>query len=95
MNDQLALNQLLNKDFEMDLTLTEEELKAKLRQAFAWMLDNDISKMMQILYRADVNEERLKELLISRSDLPSAEVIAEEYLNRQRQKIETRKMYSA
>ena len=94
MKDQQALNQLLNKDFELEGTLTEEELRNKLIHAFSWMLDNDISKMMQILYRADVEEERLKSLLISRSHLPSAEVIADEYLNRQRRKIETRKMYS-
>lgn len=94
MKDQQALSQLLNKDFELEETLTEQELRDKLIHAFSWMLDNDISKMMQILYRADVEEERLKSLLISSSHLPSAEVIADEYLSRQRRKIETRKLYS-
>ena len=63
-------------------------------QAFAYLLDNDISKMMNILYRTDVDEEKLKSLLISNSELPSAEVIAEAYLRRQKEKIETRKKYS-
>ena len=94
MDDLKALSRIIENDFELENELSAEQLREKMVHAFSWLLDNDISKMMNILYRADVDEERLKSLLISRSQLPSAEVIADEYISRQMQKIETRKKYS-
>jgi len=94
MDDLKALSRIIENDFELENGLSAEQLREKMIHAFSWLLDNDISKMMNILYRTDVDEERLKSLLISRSQLPSAEVIADEYISRQLQKIETRKKYS-
>jgi hypothetical protein len=94
MDDITTLSRIIGKDFELEEGLSEELIRQQMIHAFTWLLDNDISRMMNILYRADVNEERLKSLLISRSQLPSAEVIADEYINRQKQKIETWKKYS-
>lgn len=94
MEDFKSLSKIISTDFEVEEMLTEDMLRARLIEAFAYLLDNNISKMMNILYRTDVDEEKLKKLLISNSDLPSAEVIADAYLNRQKQKIETRKKYS-
>jgi hypothetical protein len=94
MDDLKALSRIIGNDFELENELSAEQLREKMIHAFSWLLDNDISKMMNILYRTDVDEERLKSLLISRSQLPSAEVIADEYISRQMQKIETRKKYS-
>ncbi|ACU03778.1 hypothetical protein [Pedobacter heparinus] len=89
-----SLSLIIAKDFEVEELGTETMLRARLIEAFAYLLDHNISKMMNILYRADVNEEKLKTLLISNSDLPSAEVIADAYISRQKEKIETRKKYS-
>ncbi|AMP99437.1 hypothetical protein AY601_2548 [Pedobacter cryoconitis] len=94
MDDLKVLCRIIGNDFELEDELSAEQLRGKMVYAFSWLLDNDISKMMNILYRTDVNEERLKSLLISSSQLPSAEVIADEYISRQLQKIETRKKYS-
>ena len=95
MDDLISLSTLIGKDFELEQEITEAAIREKMIRAFSWLLDNDISKMMQILYRADVNEEKLKSLLVSRSTLPSAEIIADEYISRQKQKVETRKRYSS
>ncbi|MBB5634658.1 hypothetical protein HDF26_002668 [Pedobacter cryoconitis] len=94
MDDLKALSRIIGNDFELENELSAEQLREKMVHAFSWLLDNDISKMMNILYRTDVDEERLKSLLIGRSQLPSAEVIADEYIRRQMQKVETRKKYS-
>ena len=94
MEDLKSLTTIISRDFEIEDLLSEALLRERLVQAFAYLLDNDISKMMNILYRTDVNEDELKKLLISNSELPSAEVIADAYLARQKQKIETRKKYS-
>lgn len=95
MEDIKALSRIIGKDFELEKDLSAELLRKKMVHAFSWLLDNDISKMMNILYRADVDEEKLKSLLISSSQLPSAEVIADEYIRRQQQKVETWKKYSS
>lgn len=94
MEDFKSLSRIVSTDFEVDDILSEELLRARLIEAFAYLLDNNISKMMNILYRTDVNEEKLKALLISNSNLPSAEVIADAYISRQKEKVETRKKYS-
>jgi hypothetical protein len=94
MEDLKSLTTIISRDFEIEDLLSEALLRERLVQAFAYLLDNDISKMMNILYRTDVNEDKLKKLLISNSELPSAEVIADAYLARQKEKIETRKKYS-
>lgn len=94
MDDLKSLSTIISRDFEIEDLSSEALLRERLVQAFAYLLDNDISKMMNILYRTDVNEDKLKKLLISNSELPSAEVIADAYLTRQKEKIETRKKYS-
>nr|WP_121273346.1 hypothetical protein [Pedobacter schmidteae] len=94
MEDFKSLSTIVSTDFEVDDIVSEELLRARLIEAFAYLLDNNISKMMNILYRTDVNEEKLKALLISNSNLPSAEVIADAYISRQKEKVETRKKYS-
>jgi hypothetical protein len=93
-NDSRALSLIIAKDFELEEQISEEALRQKMVHAFTYLLDNDISRMMNILYRADVDEDKLKALLISASELPSAEVIADAYIERQKQKVETRKKYS-
>lgn len=94
MDDLKALSRIIGKDFELEEDLSSELIREKMIHAFSWLLDNDISKMMNILYRADVDEQKLKSLLISSSQLPSAEVVADEYIRRQLQKGETWKKYS-
>ena len=94
MEDFKSLSIIVNRDFEVDDISTESLLRERLIEAFAYLLDNDISKMMTILYRTDVDEEKLKRLLISNADLPSAAVIADAYISRQKEKVETRKKYS-
>ena len=94
MTDTAALSKIIGKDFELEGEPTDGQIRQQMIHAFGWLMDNDISRMMNILYRADVDEERLKSLLLGRSQLPSAEVIADEYIRRQKQKVETWKKYS-
>jgi hypothetical protein len=94
MEDFTALSRIVNTDFEVEGLSSEALLRERLVEAFAYLLDNDISKMMNILYRTDVDENKLKGLLLSNSSLPSAEVIADAYISRQKEKVETRKKYS-
>jgi hypothetical protein len=93
-SDFNRLSLIIAKDFELTSEITESALRSQLVQAFAYLMDHDISKVMNILYRADVDEEKLKSDLKTWYDLPAAEVIADSYINRQKQKLETWKKYS-
>lgn len=93
---------LIRKDFNLDeseLSIPETELShatllAKLTRVVSYLLEKDFSKLLQVLYRIDISEEKLKAALASNEGEPS-EVIARMILDREMQKVETRKRYSS
>lgn len=89
-----SLIQIISKDFDIPDRLTESQLKETMVDAFAYLIDNDFQKLIQILYKADVDQYKLKELLETIEGSSSAEVIADAYLARQLAKVETWKKYS-
>lgn len=94
MSDIHSLIKIINKDFEVDDNQSEAQLRQLMVNSFAYLIEEDFSKLLQILYRADVDQYKLKALLESNADQSSAEVIADAYLSRQKAKIETWKKYS-
>ena len=72
---------------------TEEEFRIQLTNAIAELLRNDFSRLIQILYRLDVNEEKLKRQLKANQEVEAAEIIAEMIIERELQKLETRKKF--
>ncbi len=57
-----------------------------------WIL-NDFDHLMYILYRIDVHEDKVRKLLKEHKGENAAEIIADLIIDRQKQKIETRKMF--
>jgi hypothetical protein len=94
MNDITSLVKIIRKDFDLEEQASEEALRDLMIDAFAYLLENDFQKLLQILYRADVDQYKLKALL-ENSTTNSAQVIADAYLERQKAKIETWKKYSS
>ncbi|OEK03682.1 hypothetical protein BFP97_00515 [Roseivirga sp. 4D4] len=58
------------------------------------LMAKDFNRLINILYRIDVSEEKLKEALALSNDNP-ASVVTKMILDRQLQKVETRKKYSS
>lgn len=94
MSDTTSLIKIISKDFDIEDHLSEERLKQAMIDAFDYLVDNDFPKLIQILYKADVDQYKLKELLENTEGLSSAEVIANAYIERQKAKVETWKKYS-
>ena len=90
----MSLVSIISKDFDIPDHLSESQLRAAMVDAFAYLIDNDFPKLIQILYKADVDQYKLKELLETVEGSSSAEVIADAYIARQMAKIETWKKYS-
>ncbi|MFC3563078.1 hypothetical protein [Pedobacter jamesrossensis] len=94
MNDNTSLIKIITKDFDIPEQLSESQLKQALVDAFSYLVDDDFPKLIQILYKADVDQYKLKEQLENTEGLSSAEVIANAYIERQKAKVETWKKYS-
>ncbi|QIL42453.1 hypothetical protein G7074_26240 [Pedobacter sp. HDW13] len=90
----MSLISIISKDFDVPENLSENQLREVMVDAFAYLIDNDFPKLIQILYKADVDQYKLKELLETVEGSSSAEVIADAYIVRQKAKIETWKKYS-
>lgn len=56
------------------------------------LIHHDFNKLLNILYRIDVDEHKLRHALFE-SVLPTAETIADLIIDRQQQKIRFREMY--
>ncbi len=94
MSDIPSVIKIISKDFDIENNLSENQLRNAMVDAFAYLIDNDFPKLIQILYKADVDQYKLKELLETVEGLSSAEVIADAYITRQKAKVETWKKYS-
>lgn len=91
----MSIVKIISKDFDINENLTGNELREVLVDAFAYLVDNDFPKLIQILYKADVDQYKLKELLETVEGKSSAEIIADAYIARQMDKLQTWEKYSS
>jgi hypothetical protein len=86
---------LANKDFNLNIPETEvstaEDFQEILAKLVRHLLDNDFERLLNGLYRIDVSEEKVKLAMASSGDL--AEEIAMLIIEREMQKVETRREY--
>lgn len=78
---------------ENDTAFSLEQIRAALIEKLNFLLDHDFEKLLWILYRIDVSEQKAKAALAEKSDQPPAEVLADLIIQRQLQKAETRLKY--
>ena len=69
------------------------ELKNRLIPLINDLLIHDFAGLMQILYRIDVDEKKLKSVLKENQHQDAASLIADEIIRRQLQKIATKKEF--
>lgn len=95
---------ILGRDFEIqdissDNSLKSKELYGRLLErviaAIEYLIDHDLEKLKWILYRIDVNEKKLQEMLVNSPPGEAASIIAEMILQRQIEKAKTRKAYKS
>ncbi|WP_075350278.1 hypothetical protein [Algoriphagus marinus] len=88
---------ILRKDFdlpELKESFDEEQAILLLSKAVSQLLDRDFERLLQICYRIDLGEEKLKKILHeSKPDQVSLD-LAKALWERQKLKIEIRKRYS-
>jgi len=73
--------------------IQEAEMKEHLLLYISHLLLHDFNKLIQILYRVDVSEQKLKELLGANPQTDAATLIAELLIQRQEEKIKTKEAF--
>jgi hypothetical protein len=91
-----ALQYDLNSAYGLDLpeTATIEMLERVLAERINIMITADFNRLISLLYRIDVSETKLKQLLKENAGTDAGLLIARLILERQWQKIETRRKFS-
>ena len=90
MNELMQVKEQLEKEAGIILP---EDWKQDFIAYINHLVDTDFEKLIYLLYRIDVNENKIKNLLEGKSDINAGELIAHAIIERQMEKIDTRKKY--
>ena len=82
----------INDSFEISLpiNISFQELKEKLAVHINHLINHDFEKLVSLLYRIDVNENKMRQLLEQKDGENAAGLIADLIIERQLQKIKSR-----
>lgn len=86
------LHRVLNEE-TLPATSTREALEQWLTERIVHYLLHDMEKLLHILYRIDVSEKKVKEAFAQNNPQQIAPQLARLILEREEQKIETRKKF--
>jgi len=70
------------------------EFQERLAQIVRYFIENDFPQLVQLLYRIDVSEEKLKQLLQDSSGVDTADVIAKLIIERQLKKLDLKEKFN-
>ena len=74
--------------------ITYDQIKQYLITHISQLLKNDFSALVQLLYRMDIPEEKLRYYLQQNKEEMASGIIAELMIERQLQKAESRRLFS-
>jgi hypothetical protein len=76
---------------DLDRYASEYEMKQGLSGYINELILKDFERLVQLLYRIDVSEAKLKNLLQEKKDTDAGDLIADMIIERQKQKIKSRR----
>ena len=94
MTDERVINEVSK---ELGITLKEKSYpfgKQELADKINDLVDTQFQKLVSILYRMDVSETKLKQLLNDNPGTDAGLIIADLMIERQKEKIRTRQQFS-
>jgi hypothetical protein len=91
-----TLIEILNNQLDTNFpeTIPKQLLVEKLSIFIDDLIQNNFQKLVAILYKIDVSEKKLKQLLQESEGVNAAGIISTLIIERQQQKIESRKKFS-
>ncbi|MEO6719732.1 MAG: hypothetical protein ABIN67_05160 [Ferruginibacter sp.] len=94
-NGQLVKEINNNLAIDAEPGISMEELEQLVSVHINSLIQNDFQKLITVLYRVDVSEGKLKQLLQQNTGTDACKIIASLIIERQVQKIKTRQQYSS
>ena len=93
-NEEMAT--ALKRELQIDLAekISFEEIKEKLAEYINHLISHDFQQLIMLLYRVDVNENKLRSFLKENQNDDAGNMIAQLIIERQLQKIKSRKEFS-
>jgi len=85
LNDQMLIN--------LPANISISELQLHLTNHINKLIEEDFERLIALLYKIDVDENRLKLILKEKGGTDSADIICKLIIERQLKKIQTRKQY--
>jgi len=94
--ENAELIRLLNSELPVEITEQRSyaEIHTQLSDYINMLIKDDFDKLITYLYRIDVNEQKLKVLLQQNPNEDAGNIIATLIIERQQQKIKSRKQFS-
>lgn len=89
-----ALHNFLHAEFQLMRGHGEEDLQQKLASKINDLIQKDFPSLINILYRIDVDEVKLKQALESSPNEDAGDIIAKIIIDRQMQKIQMQKPFT-
>lgn len=90
MNEQDKLRIILSDSFSLENVPDEAEWFQLFTGRIDYLIQTDFNKLVSILYRLDVSETKLSQMLKDFPGTDAAEIIARMIIERQREKIKSR-----
>lgn len=89
---QIGKNLVIREDL-IKTSNTEKELLALITRYIQELINQDFEQLLYILYRIDINENKVKKAIANAAPEQSASIIAEMILEREKQKIVSRETF--
>ena len=85
----------LNEKFELNIPVetTQEQMEIFLARRINQLIENDFTQLLQILYRIDVSEQKLRSLLKQNTGTDAGRIIAVLIIERQLEKLRSRQQF--
>ncbi len=99
LEDIQDISELVVHDFRLEekrdalISKNIQEFREKLSNLINYMLDNDFEKLLNAMYRLDINEDSFKMVLSNQNTLNVAQDIADLVIEREMQKVKSRRKY--
>jgi hypothetical protein len=93
MDTQLIIRQFELPEAEDGKVYTEAEIEALLADQVAWMLEYRLEYLLSLMYRLDIDEKKITEVLMPGAPVPAHLGLTRLILDRQKQRMETKAAY--
>jgi hypothetical protein len=95
MDEEQQLQQDITQHINLSLVpgISAEAFRQKLAEYINVLINNDFNKLILILYRLDISEKKLKQLLATSPGYNAGNLIATMIIERQLEKIKSRSQY--